>query len=290
MSSINFRGGFSDRSGISPISTEIQITTINARTRISLYNYLKHFYKKCVYDYPKFTNTQGFCYYLLSNVFVELIDDDYIHEDIVWTMIKNSIISGTYDEVLTIIEAVAIGLNAYKKYESRNRKIFNELNDLFKREFLGYRFIDCKINRISDEDEVTAINDALFNSENIVVDHLRKSLNFLSDRINPDYENSIKESITAVEAKCSIVTEATGKHSTLGNTLKHLKDSGIEIHGSLELGFEKLYGYTNDGKGLRHAGDIGGPDATFKEAKFMLVACCAFVNYLTEAQSEIESE
>ena len=44
--------------------------------------------------------------------------------------------------------------------------------------------------------------------------------------------------------------------------------------------FNMLYGYTSDANGIRHAGNIGGPSSTFEEAKFMLVSCSAFVNYL----------
>ena len=48
----------------------------------------------------------------------------------------------------------------------------------------------------------------------------------------------------------------------------------------MKAAFEKLYGYTSDASGVRHAGKLGGPDSTFEEAKFMLVSCSAFVNYL----------
>lgn len=98
----------------------------------------------------------------------------------------------------------------------------------------------------------------------------------LSDRENPDYENSIKESISAVEAMCN---EIVGKKSTLGEALKQLKKEN-KIHPSLESAFEKLYGYTSDASGIRHAGQMDGKNSTFEEAKFMLVACSGFVNYL----------
>ena len=57
------------------------------------------------------------------------------------------------------------------------------------------------------------------------------------------------------------------------------------IHPVLEAAFEKLYGYTSDASGIRHAGQIDGPEATFDEAKFMLVACSGFVNYLKGTNS-----
>lgn len=107
--------------------------------------------------------------------------------------------------------------------------------------------------------------------------HLVKATTFLADRDMPDYENSIKESISAVEAMCVVLL---GKGATLGAALKQLEDKGIKIHPSMKSAFEKLYGYTSDAAGIRHAGNIGGPNSTFEEAKFMLVSCSAFVNYL----------
>lgn len=72
-----------------------------------------------------------------------------------------------------------------------------------------------------------------------------------------------------------------GKKGTLGEAIKHLENKGVNIHPSLKAAFLKLFGYTSDAKGIRHAGDIGGASSTFEEAKFMLVSCSAFVNYLT---------
>ena len=77
---------------------------------------------------------------------------------------------------------------------------------------------------------------------------------------------------------CSIIV---GKSTRLGDALKLLEKKGISIHPQLVVAFEKLYSYTNGASGIRHAGQLGGEDSTFEEAKFMLVSCCAFVNYLT---------
>lgn len=52
-----------------------------------------------------------------------------------------------------------------------------------------------------------------------------------------------------------------------------------EIHKGLQSGFLKLYGYTSDEGGIRHA-ILEEKSIGFDEAKFMLVACSAFVNFL----------
>jgi hypothetical protein len=51
------------------------------------------------------------------------------------------------------------------------------------------------------------------------------------------------------------------------------------LHGALRSAFEKLYGYTSDESGIRHA-ILEDPAVGFEEAKYMIVACSAFANYL----------
>lgn len=154
-------------------------------------------------------------------------------------------------------------------------------NSFFEQEYIGYRFVDGIIVPISNSFEVETINESLKNKYQPVYEHISKANKLLADREKPDYENSIKESISAVEAICEIITGTKGKEATLRNMLKKIEDNGVVIHKGLKSAFNILYGYTSDANGIRHAGDIGGPLSTFEEAKFMLVACCAFVNYLT---------
>ena len=78
--------------------------------------------------------------------------------------------------------------------------------------------------------------------------------------------------------------DITGE-STLGDSLKNLEKKGVKIPATLKSGFDKLYAYTNDKKaGIRHAlmDDTYVPQ--YEEAKFMLVSCSAFVNYIQEKQ------
>jgi len=101
-------------------------------------------------------------------------------------------------------------------------------------------------------------------------------LSKLSDRKNPDYRNSIKESISAVEAMAVIISGRSG--ATLGDALKVIKDT-IGLHSALEKGFLAIYGYTSDADGIRHA-MLSESKCDFEDAKYMLVSCSAFVNYL----------
>ncbi|MFP6582880.1 MAG: hypothetical protein VCD00_10035 [Candidatus Hydrogenedentota bacterium] len=65
---------------------------------------------------------------------------------------------------------------------------------------------------------------------------------------------------------------------TLGQLLKKLEED-IDLHPALKEAFSSLYGYTSDEGGIRHSA-TDGKVIDFDDAKFMLVTCTAFVNYV----------
>ena len=156
------------------------------------------------------------------------------------------------------------------------------LNSTFKRLDYAYRVVDDQIVEITDKEEIGAIEEAV-RQTSAVKTHLEEALKHLSNRPSPDYRNSIKESISAVEALCR---EITGE-STLGDALRVWEKKGIQIPTFLKSGIEKLYNYTNDKRtGIRHAMMEETEAPTFEEAKFMLVSCSAFVNYIQGKRSD----
>ena len=153
----------------------------------------------------------------------------------------------------------------------------NDLNSEFERLNAGYRVIDIYITDIVTETELDAVNTALNESDDNVKVHLQNAIMHYSRRPDADYRNSIKESISAVEACCRKITG----ENTLGKALKHLEEAGVSIPQMLKNAFDKLYTYTNDGDtGIRHALIEGDSIPGNAEALFMLVSCSAFVNYL----------
>ena len=172
------------------------------------------------------------------------------------------------------------------EYKCQMNEYSENFNAILEQEKSGYRLIDGVISPIVGEVEIACIEEASntqFSSVNI---HLQKALQFYSDRENPDYENSIKEAISAVESMCCIITGISGAQATLGNALKRLEDSGVFLHGALKSAFEKMYGYASDTNGIRHGG-IDFKNAPAEDAKYMLISCSAFINYLIEKYSKI---
>lgn len=152
-------------------------------------------------------------------------------------------------------------------------------NAFLKREMSAYRFIENKIVEINSKEEIVEIENAINNSDKFtsVKTHLKRALELLSDRKTPDYRNSIKESISAVESLSKIITN--NDKTTLGQALKEI-ESKHQIPGSLKSGFSALYGYTSDESGIRHSLLETSVTVDIEEARFMLIACSAFVNYL----------
>lgn len=159
-----------------------------------------------------------------------------------------------------------------------------DLNNEFKRLNFAYRIVDKEVVEVSSEEEIVAIETALKDSRGNIKFHIDEALHLYSIKPVGDYRNSIKESISAVEAFCR---EKTGEVS-LGKALNKLEKNKIIIPKLLKNAFEKLYAYTNQPEnGIRHAlmDDEGTYKPTEAEALFMLVSCCAFINYLNKKVS-----
>lgn len=181
---------------------------------------------------------------------------------------------------LDLVETVVKYLFDQREQDILNDFI-NRLNDHFDRLNFAYRIIDKQIVEITSENEIKSVEDALQNSTNNIRMHLSKALELYSRRPDGDYSNSIKESISAVEACC----RARTGNNTLGQALSSLKQNGITIPNVLKEAFEKLYAYTNQGEtGIRHSlmDEAGTYVPSGAEALFMLVSCSAFINYLNK--------
>ncbi len=152
-------------------------------------------------------------------------------------------------------------------------------NFFLKKELAAYRFVNGLLVEINSKEEVLEIEKAINIADKFkpIKIHLLTSLKLLSDKKNPDYRNSIKESISSVESLCKIIIQ--DDTATLGQALKKIEQKH-NIPSSLKSGFSALYGYTSDKSGIRHALINDEIIVGIDEARFMLVTCSAFVNYL----------
>lgn len=280
---------FSQRKGIKAVKTVIQVDSMDSDLRNGLWNALTIFY------WHKVKPTSMRIYLLSNHANIKM---KTLFEQLWLFYFKrpldtlNDRWSATYDEtreyffacdwneVYDFMEFVA---NSHPD-DSLNERFMEYCDDVLESEVSAYRFVAGKIMQITSEEEIAEIEEALGLPEPFrpVANHLKTALDRLADRESPDYRNSIKESISAVEAICRLI--ADNPKATLGEALKEIEKKGkVDLHTALKRAFDHLYGYTSDV--ARHA-LLGEPNLYFEDAKFMLVSCSAFVNYLIAKSSK----
>lgn len=145
---------------------------------------------------------------------------------------------------------------------------------------MGYRFVKNTITPITDKAEIASMEQTLESGHAFegVMAHMSRALELYSQRKDPDYRNSIKEAILAVESAAKVISGK--KKATLFDTLNSI-DKAHGLHPALKEALIKLYGYSSDKQGIRHAlTDL--PNVGHAEAKLMLIGCSAFCNYMIE--------
>jgi hypothetical protein len=269
---------FSERFNFQPIKTQLQIDSIDSDLRNSLWTLLHEtFLELDDNDYspskPKFSNV---CFRLWIDFFkypidtLSLYSNGLVMKESFSNFLRKWFFNAKWFEVYDLLDFLA-------NYGISN---FIETGNIFlEREVSAYRFVGSQLTKITTDEEIKEIEQVLKNDDkylNVKI-HISKALEHLSDRKNPDYRNSIKESISAVEALCIIITG--DQKATLGTALKII-ETKHNLHSSLKRAFSSFYGYTSDASGIRHAFTEDTTTISFDDAKFFLVSCSAFVNYL----------
>lgn len=273
---------FSQRIGKTQVRTALQVESIDSVLENRLWNnILKDFFDK-INSYSSYgeSDQARICKIIWEEFYEHRTDDipSYnsggVYVTGVINYIKKWFFNSEWYEKYDFIEFLAFLDSKVIRVEYSEK-----CNITLKRELAGYRIVDNKVVQITSEEEIVEIENAITTSDEYkpVVTHLKTSLDALSNRENPDYRNSIKESISAVEALCVIMTG--DKNATLGKALS-LLEKRFKIHGALKSAFSALYGYTSDSGGIRHSLLEDDITVTMEDAKFMLVSCSAFVNYL----------
>ena len=261
---------FSQRKGFKPVAELIQIDSMNSELRNSLWNALD--VRIWSSDYLHGQNRTGlFSKELWFNYFKKPIDSRPGYDHQIVNEIRDYFFDSKWFEVYDFLEFV---VEYYQRYDNRLVRL---LNSILERELSGYRFVSGRLTDITNAQEIEMLETALTDSQFAGVDtHLQQALDLYAKRKNPDYRNSIKESISAVESMAKIVSEKP--KATLGDALKAIEKHGL-LHKSLKEGFIKLYGYTSDADGIRHA-IMEKSKLTSADARYFLLSCTSFVNYL----------
>ncbi len=215
---------------------------------------------------------------------------------IIWTdffSLSLDNLDSKYHKVTESIKTRYEGLEWYEKYDFVDtvlnfsnsarvidiRKLEKRLNGILENENAAYQIQNSKVIPRFEPIEVSEINEAkksLPRESNVRIS-LEKSLIFFSARPKPDFENSIKESISAIESLSCTILDKSG---TLGSQTQELGKK-LKIPPAIGKIISTLYGWTSDATGVRHGGkdkmiaDLG------PEARLVLLTSHALVNYIT---------
>lgn len=268
---------FSERYGYTSFRNEVQVENLNERTRNKIWNLINHH----IVEYkPKRVSTgykYGKDFYRFAAFYWEdyqgrALDElpgppDFANE------IKNFVRSEEWFEFFNILRMAYESIRNQREKE----KFTKAIDRTFEKENVQYRVVGGKITSITDDEEIEEIEKSLQSPFEGVRRHIDEAVEMLSDKQNPQYRNSIKESISAVESLCKII--ADDENASLGTALEVVEEQ-VDLHGALRAGFGSLYGWTSQEDGIRHA-MMEKPNVDFHDAKYMLVTCSAFINYLT---------
>ncbi len=204
-------------------------------------------------------------------------------------LMKQTITESSYHDVLTLIEFF-LRLSVATK-DNKFRQILLRLFELTP---IAY-FVDnrniapttCpRQDQISGETVAAAMMDIRKGGLSGPEKHLTKAAEFINEG---RYSDSIVQSAHSIESVARNIAPDDCK--TLGPALKSLERNGILNHPSLREAFSKLYGYTSDKQGLRHAIlKEGGRPPDVDEAVFFYGACACFTAYLTKKSRQIKED
>ncbi len=270
------RKRFSERYRFVKIRDSFQINSMDDGLKNRLWNIIKNIFIDTLetnyYDQdivsPQTKEDKEFIVSIYDKFFKDNVDPlEYTRRDI-RDDLKKRYFNFQWFDIYDFLEFLA------EIYYSTPLDFYKKTNQVLEEEMSGYRFVDNYIAPIIDEIEIKEVESALESEYSGVRRHLSLALELLSDREKPDYINSIKESISAVEG---VAQHLTGLKKDLGACVKVMK---LDIQKQFIKTLSELYSWTSREDGIRHTYTGEELKTSFEEAKYMLVTCSAFVNYM----------
>ena len=271
---------FAERFGYRPASVELAETDMPSSLKSGLWDILSVHYFAKIHDkhsswggayssgFKKLTGSIWFQFYR------EPMDarPDYAGDAL--KLIRSRFFSANFYQVYQFVEFIVSQPTASG---TSSKGVHEGINFVLEREKAAFRLLDGLLIKLNNEHELSEISEAIGSAHEPIGEHVRLAAKHYSSLENPDFRNSIKESISAVEAAVSFVVGK--KTHGISKPLKTIADK-YEIHPSLRDGFGKIYAWTSDDSGIRHR-LLEKSNLTQDDARFMLIACSAFANYLT---------
>ncbi|MVM32844.1 hypothetical protein GO755_22585 [Spirosoma sp. HMF4905] len=198
---------------------------------------------------------------------------------------ENLVLNSSWYFIFDLVEMlVQNGSNVFEsksEYKKALKLFIKAFNKVLEEQKALYRLASTLVVPITSEAELSVLSDALEDTDKLptVNGHLIKALKHLSNRTNPDYHNSIKESISALEALLGIIVADPKKDFSDAITLiKKRKVISVNMH--LENTLKSMYRWASDEGAIRHADKGSDSVIDLDDAKLMLTTCSGLVSYL----------
>lgn len=277
-------GTFSQRSGLVPLPSQLELGKLSKELRALIWATIDTSMRE-----TQIRRTTGYNFlgndwqHILRGHFVEIMHEkshefrSYINEH--QQQVSEFIFSASYNSVFDFLEYVL-------QHPRCPGDLAGKIAQCFEKGRAAYRLIDHTIILpIGNEVEAETIETSISNATKAGVSGAKSHLvSAIEEARRGDWAGSVRESISAVESVAIVLAPDT---RTLGAALGELEKRG-HLHGALKSAFSKLYGFTSDENGVRHAlvlQDKAKVDEA--DALFMLGACASFVSYLVAKGRQI---
>ena len=284
---------FSQRYGYAPLPEPMQLEELSADLRREIWNETRIW----LLSISSYDDLEGSC--LIVEQFLERFfervlgkllqkpeDEIDTHHHAVMQNFKALILNDDFNVVLDLIEIIANDSEYEAGFATPIRELFERYVAAYYLDMSHhpYQFIP-RTNQAQGDATRKAMETISEGGMKGAETHLRQA----AEHINAQrFADSVRDSIHAVE---SVARQIDPKSKTLSPALNALEKAGLINHSALKGAFSKLYGYTSDEQGIRHALlEKDSPDVGLDEAMFMFGACASFAAYLVNKHQKADQQ
>ena len=209
----NMERRFSQRIGKVPVRESLQDDGMDNALRAGLWN---AFLLAFVEDWERVQHSVRVVFFkrLCLHFFrspIDTVNEHRLENDV--NRLRELFLDGEWHQVYDLIEYLATepedGKGSYdRKHLGSPSGFIRTCNGVLEKEMSAYRIVGAQIMRITSDEERVAIEEAVTDTGiwSTSGAHISKAATYLFDRANPDYPNSVKEAISAVESACCVIT------------------------------------------------------------------------------------
>ena len=275
---------FGQRHGYSTIPERLKLKNVSTDARTSIWNVLCRYVPiRSDIDRISFSQKPSSWFDILldvhENLYSERIDSFSLRE--MWQRMEQIVSQRPHWQVFDLIQEIL-------RHPSCPDDFKRAMAECFGKGQLAYSISFSNVPTImpmTNEQTSGAIMDALDEMNRSGLSGGIRHLENASDRINKgDHAGAVRESIHAVESVARTLDPKSS--NALAPALKALEERR-RLHPALKEAMNKLYGYTSDEQGIRHALlEKGEAEVGSEEAVFMFGACAVFCGYLASKGAE----